>query len=131
MRVRAPLRLRELDAGAAAGAVSGALSEGSLPRGVLVGALRREGALLVPRGTEEIALEWKEDGIRALAEYASRVNELALAYLDRHINREAVAGAYEGLSLHVMAELLDAMGNLVLDNLKAHFAGQPLPTPVV
>jgi ATP-dependent HslUV protease ATP-binding subunit HslU len=25
--------------------------------------------------TEEIALEWKEDGIRALAEYASRVNE--------------------------------------------------------
>jgi hydroxypyruvate reductase len=28
-------------------------------------------------------------------------------------------------------ETRDAMGRLVLDNLKAHFAGQPLPTPVV
>jgi lactate dehydrogenase-like 2-hydroxyacid dehydrogenase len=28
-------------------------------------------------------------------------------------------------------ETRDAMGQLVLDNLKAHFAGQPLPTPVV
>jgi lactate dehydrogenase-like 2-hydroxyacid dehydrogenase len=28
-------------------------------------------------------------------------------------------------------ETRDAMGQLVVDNLKAHFAGQPLPTPVV
>jgi trk system potassium uptake protein TrkA len=34
--------------------VSGELSEVSLPRGVLVGALRRDGALLVPRGTDRV-----------------------------------------------------------------------------
>lgn len=34
--------------------VSGALSEISLPRGVLVGALQRSGALLVPRGTDRV-----------------------------------------------------------------------------
>jgi trk system potassium uptake protein TrkA len=34
--------------------VSGELSEVSLPRGVLVGALRRNGALLVPRGTDRV-----------------------------------------------------------------------------
>ncbi len=34
--------------------VSGELSEISLPRGVLVGALRRGGALLVPRGTDRV-----------------------------------------------------------------------------
>jgi lactate dehydrogenase-like 2-hydroxyacid dehydrogenase len=28
-------------------------------------------------------------------------------------------------------ETRDAMGDLVLDNLSAHFAGRPLPTPVV
>lgn len=34
--------------------VSGVLSEVSLPRGVLVGALRRNGSLLVPRGTDRV-----------------------------------------------------------------------------
>jgi lactate dehydrogenase-like 2-hydroxyacid dehydrogenase len=28
-------------------------------------------------------------------------------------------------------ETRDAMGQLVVDNLKAHFAGHPLPTPVL
>jgi Trk K+ transport system NAD-binding subunit len=34
--------------------VSGQLSEVSLPRGVLVGALRRNGELQVPRGTDRV-----------------------------------------------------------------------------
>ncbi|MGI9600957.1 MAG: bifunctional folylpolyglutamate synthase/dihydrofolate synthase [Acidimicrobiales bacterium] len=47
----------------------------------------------------------------------------ALTYLDRHINREAVAGAYQGLSLHVMEELLDAMGNPHRDYPVVHVTG--------
>ncbi len=35
----------------------------------------------------------------------------AMAFLERHINREAVAGAFEGLSLDVMEGLLGAMGD--------------------
>ena len=47
----------------------------------------------------------------------------ALGYLDRHINREAVAGAYQGLSLHVMEELLDAMGDPHRDYPVVHVTG--------
>ena len=47
----------------------------------------------------------------------------ALTYLDRHINREAVAGAYQGLSLHVMEELLDAMGSPHRDYPVVHVTG--------
>jgi trk system potassium uptake protein TrkA len=54
--------------------VSGELSEVSLPRGVLVGALRRDGALLVPRGADRV-----EPGDRILiiatAESASKLTE--------------------------------------------------------
>ncbi|NNE74945.1 MAG: bifunctional folylpolyglutamate synthase/dihydrofolate synthase [Acidimicrobiales bacterium] len=35
----------------------------------------------------------------------------ALAFLDRHINREAIAGAYEGLSLDKMVALVEIMGD--------------------
>lgn len=47
----------------------------------------------------------------------------ALAFLDRHINREAVAGAYQGLSLHVMEELLAAMGDPHRDYPIVHVTG--------
>ncbi|MDH3706425.1 MAG: Mur ligase family protein [Acidimicrobiia bacterium] len=47
----------------------------------------------------------------------------ALTYLDRHINREAVAGAYQGLSVHVMEELLDAMGDPHRDYPVVHVTG--------
>jgi trk system potassium uptake protein TrkA len=49
-------RVEILEAEAVRGSriVSGDLSEVSLPRGILVGALRREGSLLVPRGDDRV-----------------------------------------------------------------------------
>ncbi len=35
----------------------------------------------------------------------------ALSYLDRHLNREAVAGRFEGLSLDTMHRLMDVLGD--------------------
>ena len=54
---------------------------------------------------------------------ASRMCPKALLDLDHVVLQPHQASA--------TVETRDAMGNLVLDNLKAHFAGQPLPTPVV
>jgi hydroxypyruvate reductase len=65
--------------------------------------------------------------------------KLGAAGIDVFADEPNVPEALLGLDNVVMqphqasatVETRDAMGNLVLDNLKAHFAGQPLPTPVV